>query len=117
MNVQVGMKVEVRCVQVGIQYHIRYDHLLMDNVYCQPLVEDVLLENIKPDPLLSCSVIEAFDCVGWWKGIIYDSFVSPLSFKEFYEVYFPNSCTLKPFMYTQLHPRQAWLRGEWLLIE
>ena len=67
MDAQVGMKVEVRYDKAWlprtviriitnterIQYHIHYSHLIMNNVYHQPLVEDVILENIRPDPSIT----------------------------------------------------------------
>ena len=129
MDVHIGMKVEVSSDENGfegawfeaivigrvdntaeIKYYVRYEHFITDEVVPEPLIEEVFLEYMRPIPpqVPLPSIIEADirvevlenDC--WWRGVIVDTFESPLSMKDLYEVYFPDSHNLLPFLQCQL---------------
>lgn len=136
----VGMKVEVCHRKDGLEeawyhgtiteispntdsptYQVQLCHCLSHMSNPQPLIENIPRDSIRPTPPIAIFPsyiplgysVEAHDDNYWKRGIIIDSFVSPLSQQEFYEVHFPISSTLKGYSRSTLRPSQVWTNDEW----
>ncbi|GLJ18012.1 hypothetical protein SUGI_0317550 [Cryptomeria japonica] len=137
MEVSVGMKVEVCSEEEGYggawfkgtvigfghgsKFFVQYEKFITEDLNGEALVEEVCLKNMRPIPPYkqmptNCSTaftVEAFDCDCWWRGLIVNKFLSPFSGEELFQIYFPDTRTIKAYPCSDLRPAQEWIRGMW----
>ncbi|GLJ34544.1 hypothetical protein SUGI_0694760 [Cryptomeria japonica] len=145
MEVSIGMKVEVCSEEEGFEgavfdgtiiafgndvhenhtFFFQYDRFITEDLNGEPLVEEVYLKNMRPIPPykqmpIDCSpgfAVEALDTDCWWRGIILNKFISPFDGKELFQIYFPNTCTMKAYSKSDLCLAQEWIEGQWTQLQ
>ncbi|GLJ34765.1 hypothetical protein SUGI_0699720 [Cryptomeria japonica] len=139
MEVSIGMKVDVCSEEEGFRaawfegttiafgndshdmntIFFQYEKFIIEDSNGEALVEELYLENLRPiQPykqmsinLSPCFVVEVLDTDCWWRGNIMNKFISPFDGKDLFQIYFPNTCTVKAYPKTDLHPTQYLIRG------
>ena len=125
MNFNYGMKFEVCYDDDGFQgawfpgtvigrvqnaqrptFVIQYDHFIIDELTREPLIEEIVVDHIRPTPpvvplpayIPLDLVVDVFQNDCWWSGVVADKFQSPLSQQQFFEIYFPHTQLLNPIL-------------------
>ncbi|GLJ20199.1 hypothetical protein SUGI_0366620 [Cryptomeria japonica] len=145
MEVNVGMKVEVYSEEEGFEgawfegtiiafgndihdkntLFFQYKKFIIEGSNGEALLEEVYLKNMRPIPpckhmpidLPSGFVVEALDTDCWWRGIVINKFISPFDGKNLFQIYFPDTCTMKAYPKTDLRLTQEWIRGQWTQLQ